>query len=138
MSARRALSEEQLDRLAAVFAAHPEVRAAYLFGSAAEGRLRPGSDVDIGIFTGDVPYPKLELLTDLARQGFDRVDLVRLDDAVPVVQFEAVRQNRLIYAVKDFDRGTTYSRVIRRYLDILPYLERHRRAYKRRLLGDTP
>ena len=35
---------------------------------------------------------------------------------------------------EDFDRGAMYSRVVRQYLDFIPYLGVQREAYKRRLL----
>lgn len=51
-----------------------------------------------------------------------------------VLRYEAVRQNVLVYAAEDFDRGEMYSRVVRAYLDFLPYLKVQREAYKRRIL----
>lgn len=132
------VSKEDISALVEVFQAYPEVRAAYLFGSAATGSSRgPESDIDLGLFIRGARYPKVDILTDLAHQGFDHVDLVRLDAAPPVVQFEAVRLNRLIYAAADFDRGGVYSRVVRRYLDLLPMLKRQRQYYKQRLIDDT-
>ncbi|WP_240332995.1 nucleotidyltransferase domain-containing protein [Salinibacter ruber] len=43
------LSEATEHRLRNVFADHPAVRAAYLFGSVAAGRERDRSDLDLGI-----------------------------------------------------------------------------------------
>ena len=43
------LSDEVADRLRAVFAARPAVRAAYVFGSVAANRTWDGSDLDLGI-----------------------------------------------------------------------------------------
>lgn len=125
-----------LERLRTVFAGYPEIQAVYLFGSAVTGRLRPESDLDLAIVarTPGLRARKLDLLTDLARQGFCDVDLVFLDEADIVTQYEAVRHNRLIYEVEDFDRGVLYARVVGRYLDFLPYLEVQRAAYKERIL----
>jgi len=50
-----------------------------------------------------------------------------------LVTYEAVRQNQVIYAAEDFDRGSMYSKVIRQYLDFEPYLKTQRKAYKRRI-----
>lgn len=126
-----------LERLRIVFAGYPEIQAVYLFGSAVTGRLRPESDWDLAIVarTPGLRARKLDLLTDLARQGFCDVDLVFLDQADIVTQYEAVRHNRLIYEAEDFDRGALYARVVGRYLDFLPYLEVQRAAYKERILG---
>lgn len=94
------------------------------------------SDLDLAVVSEPSLYKaKLEILTELARQGFCQVDLLFLDKADPVLRYEAVRQNRLVYATNDFDRGAFYAQVVRYYLDLLPYLKVQREAYKRRLLG---
>ena len=74
------------------------------------------------------------MLADLAAEGVDRVDLVLLEGADLVLQFEAVRQNRLIHARPGFDHGGYFSRTIREYFDLEPYLRVQRQALKRRLL----
>lgn len=114
--------------------AFPEVEAAYLFGSAAEGRAGVESDLDLALVVSrPLGTSRLDILTALAAEGLDNVDLVSLDTEDVVLRFEAVRLNRLVYAREGFDRGAFYSRVIREYLDLLPYLEAQRAAYKRRL-----
>jgi len=131
--------------LAPFFAGFSEVEAVYLFGSHAEGRARPGSDVDLGIVVqrGNVPPEKLKLLTELARKGFDSVDLVFIDPDVDLVMaFEAVRNHRLIYRREGFDPGEYFSRTARRYFDFEPHLRRQRQAERRRWIdgeaGDHP
>ncbi len=126
-----------LERLHAIFAGYPEIQAVYLFDSAVTGRLHQESDLDLAIVarTPDLRARKLDLLTDLARQGFCDVDLLFLDEADIVTQYEAVRHNRLIYEAEDFDRGALYARVVGRYLDFLPYLNVQRAAYKERILS---
>ncbi len=129
-----------LDALAAIFRQYPDVQAVYLFGSAAEGRQQRHSDIDLAVVprTGSCRERRLEILADLTRSGFDRVDLVFLDTADLVLQYEAVRPNCLVYQAADFDRGAMYSRVVRLYLDFLPYLEVQRQAYKGRIInGET-
>ncbi len=129
--------------LARVFARYPQIWAVYLFGSAAEGRARPDSDIDLGVVLrpGAKPPDKLDLLTDLVKAGYENVDLVFLDPAEIrdiVLWFEVVRHNRVIYATEDFERGTLFSRIVRMYWDFLPILEVQRRAYKERILhGQT-
>lgn len=113
----------------------PDVAAAYLFGSFAEGRARTDSDVDLGLVgpPDALAEQRLDLLTELTRAGLDRIDLVLLDDADPALQFEAVRPNCVIYQREDFDRGAYFSRVAREYFDFEPYLRVQREALKRRL-----
>jgi hypothetical protein len=123
--------------LANVFRRYPEVQAVYLFGSHAEGRARPDSDIDLALVTRDKSsHPNiLDLLTDLATQGFSNVDLTFLDTDDVVLKHQAVRLNRVIYYTPDFDRGGTYSRIVREYLDFKRYLDVQREAYKQRILN---
>lgn len=123
-----------LQGLNRVFQEYPDIQAVYLFGSHTEGRTHTESDLDLAI----VPrHPalrdrRLDILADLARYGFCQVDLVFLDTEDIVLKYEAVRQNRLIYRTEDF-RGEMYSRIVRQYLDFLPYLRVQREAFKRRV-----
>ncbi len=134
------LSDDITDRLRAVFAAHPAVRAAYVFGSVAAGQEWERSDLDLGIVVDDTEWTssdKVPMITDCmdaARR--DWIDLVVLNDAPLVLQFEAVRPNVLLYAAADFDHGTFYSTVLRKYWDFKPHLRRQRKAYKRRLMKE--
>lgn len=129
-----------IDTLARIFDAHPDIEAVYLFGSAAEGRAHSESDIDLGVLprTGSIRDHKLDLMADLVRHGFSNADVVFLDTDDIVLQYEVVRLNCLIYSTPDFDRGQMYSRVVRQYLDFLPYLNVQRAAYKRSILRGTP
>ena len=130
------MKDPDLKTLVSVFERYPEIDAVYLFGSSVHGRVHPESDLDLAIIPGDrnLRNKKLEILTDLARLGFCNVDLVFLDGTDIVLQYEAVRQNALVYQKPGFDRGETYSRIVRQYLDFYPYLCVQREAYKKRIL----
>jgi len=123
-------------RIQQVLARHPSVQAAYLFGSLAGGRARSGSDVDLALIgpRDELQARKLDILADLTAEGVDRVDLVLLDGADPVLRFEAVHCNCLIYARADFDHGGYFSRAVREYFDLEPYLTIQREGLKKRLL----
>ena len=128
-----------VDKLVNIFESYPDIQAVYLYGSVIEGRTHAESDLDLAIMprTGSVRARKLDLLADLVRHGFASADIVFLDTDDIVLKYEAVRPKCLIYAADDFDRGTTYSRIVRQYLDFLPYLEVQRAAYKRNILHGT-
>ena len=100
-----------------VFRKYPEIEAVYLFGSATSGNVHPESDIDLGIIpdTKGLREQKLMILADLARVGFSNVDLVFIDSGDIVLQYEAVRQNNVVYQSPSFDRGSTYSKIIRKY-----------------------
>ena len=131
------MKKSDLKTLATVFERYPDIDAVYLFGSSVHGRVHPESDLDLAIIPGDksLRNKKLEILADLARLGFCNVDLVFLDGTDIVLQYEAVRQNALVYQKPGFDRGETYSRIVRQYLDFYPYLCVQRKAYKKRILN---
>jgi predicted nucleotidyltransferase len=131
-------SHPELDRLEKVFRKYPDIQAVYLFGSAASGKTHAESDLDLAILPEkpSLRGQKLDILADLAREGFSDVDLVFLDTKDVVIKFESVRQNRLLYCAKDFDANAFFSLVVRQYFDFAPYLKIQREAYKRRVLHD--
>lgn len=128
--------QPDLSGLAEIFRQYGEVTAVYLFGSVADGKIHPGSDLDLAIVprSAALRQQKLNILTDLVRAGYDNVDLVFLDTHDITLKFEAVRRNRLIYAVPEFDHGSYFSKIIRQYFDFEPYLKVQGEAYKRRIL----
>lgn len=137
------LSEATTNRLREVFAAHSAVWAAYVFGSLATGRERDGSDLDLGIVVNSDRWEptndKVPLITECMKAAErDWIDLVVLNDAPLVVQFEAVRPNVLLYSRDDFHPGRFYSKVARMYWDFEPHLRRQREALKRRLREKSP
>lgn len=129
------LTCEEADAIRRTFGRFPEVRAVYLLGSAAEGRRTSESDLDLAVVAEDASFSerKLEVLSELVRAGIDRVDLVLLNTADTVTSHEAVRPNQLVYRRDVFDHGPYVSLVTRKFLDLNPYLERHRNAYEQRL-----
>lgn len=122
-------------QLPKIFASFPEVLGVYLFGSYATGRAKANSDLDLAavLEPGYSSRIKLELLTALAEQGFCDVDLVLLNNASPLVRYEAVKHNRLVYRVAAFDANGFFSRVILEYLDFEPYLELQRQKQQERM-----
>ena len=126
-----------IQALIEIFRQYPQVQAVYVFGSQASGRAGPESDLDLAIIPTDrsVKEKKLDILAGLARLGYCDVDLVFLEEDDLVLAYEAIRQNRLLYAAPSFDRGGTYSRIVRKFLDFEPYLRVQREAYKRRIIG---
>ena len=129
-----------LHLLSQVFCKYPGIQAVYLFGSATSGRVNPESDLDLAIVSkhDSIRERRMDILTDLACNGFCNVDLVFMGSEDIVLKYEAIRQNRLVYQTEDFDRGAMYSQIVRQYLDFYPYLKEQRKAYKRRILfGQT-
>lgn len=121
-----------------MFAGYPGVAAVWLFGSQARGEARTGSDVDLAVEPADssIRERKLDMLTDLVRAGFENVDLVILDRDDPVLRYEAIGPNAVVYAAPDFDPAEAWVQALRRFLDTAPLRRRVREAYYERLLAD--
>ena len=130
------IKKQDLKLLAKVFKNYPDIQAVYLFGSVVSGNIHQESDIDLAIIpdTKKLRKRKLAILTDLAREGFSNVDLVFIGNEDIVLQYEAIRQNIVVYETPSFDRGSTYSRIVRQYLDFYPYLTVQRQAYKKRIM----
>ena len=109
-----------------VLAACPNVVAAWAFGSAKDGSVRPGSDLDIGVLFRS--KPGLDELTDLLlalQQTFDfeKIDLSVLNDASSVLRFEAV-SGRPLYCRDAGQRAIFVSLAARQYEDDMAFFER--------------
>ena len=70
MERRFGLSETDIGKICAVFAAHPEIEQAILYGSRAKGNFTVGSDIDLTLHGGpeltqDVLYAVIQALDDL-------------------------------------------------------------------------
>jgi predicted nucleotidyltransferase len=119
------------DRLGNIFRKYPQVEAVFLFGSVATTKTHHESDLDLAI------YPNLDILEDLAGQGFCDVDLVFLKEDNIVLQYEAIRHRRIIYKRDTFELGKVFSKILRQYFDFYPYLKVQRKAYKERIMNGT-
>lgn len=103
------------------------VQLAYLFGSLGQGQA--GHDVDLAVLTrGEPAFWLRSAVTECL--GTERLDLVDLHRASPVLRFEILRTGQLLYAtepdlVEQFELGT-----LRLYRDTA-WLRRRQRAYLR-------
>jgi predicted nucleotidyltransferase len=85
--------EQALRRLVSLFE-QEGVRLAYVFGSLAKGRK--AHDVDIAILTREKPAYRLRRKISESL-GTERLDLVDLSRASPLLRFEIVRSGRCLY-----------------------------------------
>lgn len=118
------LKSDILDRIpaaAVVLESRRSVVFAYLFGGLARGHVNPMSDVDIGVYLGDVAQRstiKLSLFDELTDAlETSELDLVILNTA-PISLAGRILSNRHLLVDKDpFLRHRYESRVFREYFD---------------------
>lgn len=113
-----------------VLAAYANVVAAWVFGSAQSGQINEGSDLDIGILFASKPSldEQLNLLADLQQAlQFEEIDLVPLNEANPILRFEAI-SGRPLFCRDAGRRAEFASLTAREYEDEMALLERWVRA----------
>lgn len=100
-------------RIAKILTPRPEVLDAYLFGSCAAGRSQPHSDIDVGVYVdeqqiGESGYGYQAELTAalMSALGTNRVDVVILNKAPPVLYHRVLRDGVRILA-RDLASATT-------------------------------
>lgn len=108
---------------------------AYIFGSLANARdvsKREPHDIDLALLTKDKPAWKLwDAITEAL--GTERLDLVDLKRASPVLLFEILRTGRLIYSSDEATRERFVLDVLHIYRDTEPLRRRHQMVLKRRM-----
>lgn len=102
------------------FESRKDVLFAYLFGSFADGRTTPLSDVDVAVYLGggDLAEKRLEILgkvMDILKT--DEVDLVILNTAPLLLRMKVLQKKTLLADNAPFARHAYESATIRSYLD---------------------
>ena len=122
-----AMLKNRINKIIKSLKVNPEIIAAWLFGSAHTNRMTKDSDIDIAVlFSKNPDFDfKLDLLTKLqAAANFEKIDLVTLNNASPVLQFEAV-SGQLLFT-KDKKRCVEFiSLVAREYEDEMAFAHKY-------------
>jgi len=74
--------------------------AAYLFGSFTSEKMRPSSDIDVGIFVEpgyENDFPFLAFASSLEQRCNNRVDLILLNRAGELLKYQVRRYGHLIF-----------------------------------------
>ncbi len=116
---------ENIDRLlpkaTAYLRSHKAILFAYLFGSLAQGKRSPLSDVDIAVFlkkTKKAPALKMEILGKLNELlKTDEIDLVILNTAPPPLRMRILQTKKLLVDKDPFLRHRYESLTMREYMD---------------------
>lgn len=117
-----------------------EIQAAYIFGSAATGRTRPDSDVDVAVLTArraqgvDTVKYRLKLMADLGSAlGRSDVEVVLLTEAPPLLAHRVLSQGTLVFERSRSARVRFQVETANRYLDLIPMFETHIQYLKKRV-----
>ncbi|WP_158269827.1 nucleotidyltransferase domain-containing protein [Desulfonatronum sp. SC1] len=136
-------SEDLVALLQPVLAQESEIIAAYLFGSAAKGHMRAGSDVDVAIvLDGHGPRTDRKRLFDrllpvLCRAVRHDVHLIILNDASYLLRAQVVHDGRLIH-VADPEKLAWFRMISTAlYAEFSPILEMTRAGLQRKLRERT-
>lgn len=124
--------DQALAKLKKLFAAR-NVVAAYLFGSYADGSATSTSDIDFAVLlpVDNTSCSELYsgLITDI-QQAIDteRFDLLLLNKASPLIQYEVVRSGKIIYARSIEELNDYETKARQKYLDTV-YLRKVQNQY---------
>jgi len=124
----------------ALVAGQRDLLAVYVFGSTAGGTQTPLSDLDLAVLLPDsVPEQeyferRLTLAGELSSLlSEDRVDLVLLNEAPPLLRHRVVTRGTRVYTGNERACSAFERRAISEYLDLAPVLELQHRYLARRV-----
>ena len=118
-------------RLDAFWPGQPEIEAVWVFGSARDGEVLEGSDIDFGILFRSLLT--LDLLAEVRASlqtilNVDDIDLIVLNNASSILRFEAVRGRRLY--CREVNRCAAFvSLAAREYEDDMAMVEKYVKAF---------
>lgn len=109
------------DQLKEYFSGRDDIICAIIFGSAQNGFVRDGSDLDIGIYFIEKPKGDdyIKFMVEVAEAAeFDVIDLVDLSNADPILAFE-VLSGHFICKNDPYKTAELTSLICREYEDIM-------------------
>jgi len=112
-------------RLRDYLRSEPDLLLAYVFGSVADGRPRPESDLDVAVLPERAltSERKAELITALARIAGRPVDLIDLRTAGPHIARQAIR-GQILFTRSSAIKAELIFRTVVDATDFLPYRQR--------------
>jgi uncharacterized protein len=113
-----------ISKLEEFFELQEDVELAYLFGSTAEDNRGPLSDIDVGVYLSgrltkmERIEKRLKLAAELAGLlKTDNIDLIIMNDAAPVINFEIIKPNVPLFVRDDDIKLDIEQKIMSRYLD---------------------
>jgi len=126
------LSENiDLSKLREILASYPQVKLAYLFGSAARGNMGPMSDYDFAIFLDNKDVQeatriRFELMEKISSAlATNSIDVVMLDiTGSPELKYNILQEGKLIFEREPF-RVIFEPLALNEYFDFYSLLKKH-------------
>lgn len=121
---------------------HPQVSAAWLFGSVAAGNARKDSDIDIAVLfiPGLSKYERFDLrlglMGELERLSGREADVVDMQSAPLFLQHQIRKTGRLIVEKNKPYRVAFDVHSRQKYFDLAPMLERRSKKIIKKVLGE--
>lgn len=133
------MQSEVIEALKRVFESDEKVVAAYLFGSKARGSDIEGSDFDIAVLLSSTPKNLLDyylhLLNRVSEILGDRVDLIILNTAPPLLKHQVIKWGKTIYTRSERSRILFEASAQCEYLDFKRAMERYDECLIKQILG---
>lgn len=115
-----------IEKIKSYLYSRDEVVTAYIFGSYTTEKVSSMSDIDIAVLLRDsvdskeYGHIKLTITNDLIEQiSFDRIDIVLLDIASPLLSHEVLKKGMLLFSRDETKRIEYTANAIMRYLDTI-------------------
>jgi predicted nucleotidyltransferase len=110
------------EQIRAFYAGREDAMAVYLYGSAAQNRLTPHSDIDIGVLYKEDAQPDFQqqmsdaaaLSTQLNREA----DLVTLNHASPILRMQVLKKGELLINNAPHQVNLFFIKTINDYFDL--------------------
>ncbi len=120
------MNESIINKIKDYLYSRDDVVAGYIFGSYSIEKIRPQSDIDIAVLledkinSKDYGYIKLSVINDLIEiLSFDRIDLVILNTAAPLLSHEVIKRGILLFSKDETRRLRYIANVTMHYLDTI-------------------
>lgn len=116
------------------------IKVAYLFGSAAKGKIGKLSDVDIGVLVdeslvkNDLLNLKLNLISEMTSiLGTDKIDLTVMNNAPVSLNYEIVKSNKPLFVRNKAEKVEFEHQIMLKYLDRSYYDKRHSKLFLKKV-----
>ena len=132
--------KQQLNSVANQLDINDDIKLVMLFGSRAREDYCCDSDVDIAVLLAEDFFGcinplelKIDLINIFSSELGQECDIVLLNRASPLLNYQVVKYGEVVYKKSDFEYNSFYSLVLRKYFDFKHYLDFHNNLLLKRV-----